>query len=605
MRLNLAAYILCFGYLFACSEPSVRVHASENEEDLHGDETRGVSLKQFGAANADNNPPQIELLNITAGGELNSGSLAGRCFDDFGVQVVQVKYDDSDFIEAEGGIEWKFELPQKNLSWRQGSVHRVSVRCIDTSDNISKVVDLLVRQGPRRDIDGDGFSDLVFGSPTSSLSKSREDIRNKAEAGSLYIILGKVKGFGSLATTTADVDSVILGEGAFFHFGSEISIGDFNGDGLADIAASEPDFDAGKGRVSITLGQKSLPIEGKLSDYAAQFINGHSNTGSLGRAIATSDINNDGFDDLIVSQSSSPGRVFILQGGESSIAYGLNSLGTSYAVTTLIGTTSSFGHVLVSCDIDRDGTNDVIVGEPNSSGGGRLFVFSGSPSGLQREAKYIVSANDKLEVFAQEIVCGDFNGDFLNDLAISLGAHNSDDKGKVIVLSGEVWSEVGQIDVNVAITRRQALILTGKEKTEFGSSLAIADFDRNGMMDLIVGAPAYDSGRGRTYIFEGFSDFFRIKKTTRQRTTAFFTGSDTGEGLGTAIAAEIDYNHDGQPDLILGSPKFSSNPNAMLGRIYVIYSPLGGFSADAQVGAIADGIITGDTPGLSIGRKFP
>lgn len=607
MRLHqlvlLTGYFLC-----ACSEPAKHEASGDRDdaEDLADQDVLEMALTS--SNEPDINIPSLEVYNARSGGELSSGFLVGRCLDDRGVQLVQVSLDDGDFIDAEGGVEWRFELPQESRSWRLGSVHRISIRCIDTAKNVSTPNHFLVRQGPKRDVNGDGFADLVFGTPNAPLPNWLEDGRRQDGTGRLYLVLGKHRGFASNAVTSDRADSIILGDRAFHHFASQIAIGDINADGFADIAASEPDFDGGRGRVSILLGQKSWPGEGRLKEYAAQFINGHSTTGSLGKSLVISDVNNDGFDDLLVGQSSSPGRVFVLPGGGSGVANGLSSLGTANAVSTFIGTTATFGSSLTSCDIDRDSIRDIVVGEPKHEGGGRIYIYAGAVKDLKTDSKYVITASNRADIFGTEMVCADFNGDLINDLAISLlpnHASDSQTKGKIVIISGELFGSQAEIDLNAAIARRHAVVLTGKSKSGFGLSLGLADFERDGITDLIVGAPYHDQNRGRAYVFNGNADFFRIQKTTRQRTTAFFSGLEVGESLGTAVSGGGDYNHDGQADLVLASPAYSLNAQQRLGRIHVMYSPIGGFSADALAPAIADMTITGDAAGLGVGQEIP
>lgn len=602
MRTPFLVFLLAAYATAACKEESVMLPQDDEDGELIEDSDALALAPQLN----DRRLPVVQVGNIVTGGELHAAKVVGSCLDDEGVQSVEVKVDDAPYAPAEGTLAWSFALPRGDGAWRQGAVHAISVRCLDMSGNASVTANLVVRQGPRRDVNGDGFPDLVVGAPSAPQRDHRDEGRGFEAAGRLYLVFGKAQGLGSIGPSTERADSVVYGDGAFWRLGTAVALGDFDADGFADVVASEPGFDGGKGRVVVIAGRPGLSSEATLGELEAQLVSGHSTTGSLGAELAVADFNDDGFDDLAIAQSSSPGRVFVFLGSEQGLGGGERRLTTRNADTTLIGTSPRFGASLSGFDFDRDGLADLGVGEPGAAAGGRISIYSGTPAGLGRSVRHVLYYDHDEEAFGERVVLGDFDGDLTTDVAatVASGAPDSAD-GRVIVVSGKTLAGAAELDVGKAVELRRAVVLTGKAGTSFGRSLAATDLDRDGASDLVIGAPAHDNGRGRVYVFEGDERFFSVKATTKQRIDAHFSGSDAAEQLGSAMGVGVDFNHDGQPDLVLGSPRYSAQTRQRLGRIYVLYPTSGGFVATAMAGTVADGAMSGDEAGLSLGAALP
>jgi len=174
----------------------------------------------------------------------------------------------------------------------------------------------------------------------------------------------------------------------------------------------------------------------------------------------------------------------------------------------------------------------------------------------------------------------DFNGDGRADLAVGMpdwdgfddaDAERVSNVGAVLVMWGgrarvqETTITPGEVDPQ-GRTRRGA---------RFGTSLASADFDRDGFADLAVGSPLEDRSDGPpmgvVYLYYGSSSGLGARQ-------AVLTAGDL-RGFGAALVAE-DLTGDGWPDLAVGAP-FTAVAGASTGfetgEVAVLHGSAAGF----------------------------
>ena len=165
------------------------------------------------------------------------------------------------------------------------------------------------------DVNGDGIADLIIGSPQYGPNAG-----DQKGPGRVYVVYGKAAGAKSdinLASLSPSDGFVITASdsSADAMFGNGTSVGDFNGDGIDDIAIGAPLADVkgmiNNGAVYIVYGQQG-GYSGTVSVAAAYWgdrsanstnvtyeQNGNANSGSmLGVNVALSDLNGDGQADL-------------------------------------------------------------------------------------------------------------------------------------------------------------------------------------------------------------------------------------------------------------------------------------------------------------------
>lgn len=214
-----------------------------------------------------------------------------------------------------------------------------------------------------RDVNGDGFSDLLVGATGGTVAPGR-----------FFIYHGSSMGVRATADRTiSSSDPIGSGFGAVVH-----GAGDVDGDGYGDVVVTASRFSSSTGRVYIYRG-----TAGGVGALSAT-INGLEGTnGEFGAAVAAgSDFNADGYADLAVGApgvEANTGRVYVFLGG---------AMGLSPAPAAMLragdAISGRLGEALASPgDVNGDGYPDLIVGAPAADGNtGAVFVYYGSSTGV-------------------------------------------------------------------------------------------------------------------------------------------------------------------------------------------------------------------------------
>jgi FG-GAP-like repeat/Abnormal spindle-like microcephaly-assoc'd, ASPM-SPD-2-Hydin/FG-GAP repeat len=230
-----------------------------------------------------------------------------------------------------------------------------------------------------------------------------------------------------------------------------IAVGDFNGDGMLDLALGVPNF------VSVCLGTGNT-----FQWFKCQ--RPPSSAGGIAepRYFAVGDFNGDGMLDLVVINDGSPGTVSVLLGD------GAGGLTTKDNYVT-----GDHPSSLVTGDFNADGKLDLAVttcgADPNCGSPGTVSVLLGDGGG-----NFTLVSSPAVGLSPASVAVGDFNGDGKLDLAV--GNNGSD---TVSILLGD-----GKGSFTLAFSAA-----TGSHP----DSLAVGDFNRDGRLDLVVANSASDS----------------------------------------------------------------------------------------------------------------
>lgn len=484
----------------------------------------------------DATPPLVVVNNLPSAHEgiLESGFIVGTASDDLLLTQVLVSVDGGIFQPAQGTQAWRFIVPS---SWKQGSLHTINVKSVDFAGNSSQVLNFSIRKGKNKDVNGDGLADVavtasffstkigeisifygigvgsynpttramaqttVVGGAGSSFGYAFDlgDVNADGYAdlvsgasyeyggnvGKVYVFYSKGQN-GIAAASYTDAD-VVLTNSAADQLGYSVSLGDVNGDGITDIAASGY---IGSGTVRIYAGSASGVNTTPITSITGPGSN-------FGASLTLGDLNGDGFYDLIVDAntfSTNAGRIYIFH---STGPAGITTTSTASGVALMLtgeAASNNFGINLLSDDINRDGFGDLLVGAPGYAGNqGAAYVFYGSLTGIT--AGTPTAATPKLTGSTAE----GFGG------AFSIGDVNGDGKADIAVGSTSFSGSMGKLSIyhfsGTQISGTPATVILGEAAGDTYGISGFSDLNGDGFADLIAAAQANASSSGKAYVY--------------------------------------------------------------------------------------------------------
>ncbi|MBI5515040.1 MAG: FG-GAP repeat protein [Deltaproteobacteria bacterium] len=339
------------------------------------------------------------------------------------------------------------------------------------------------------DVNGDGYSDLVVGSPNASPG-------GRGGAGTVSVFQGG-------ATGLAVSPSLVLeGSVAYDNLGVAVAAaGDVNGDGFSDVIAGA-DRDAPDGRTQAGSVRVYLGGSGGLSTSPRWAFGGPTAGDFLGNAVSgAGDFNGDGYADVVVgAPKASPmgrseaGSVRVFLGSPFGVA------GSPQIVLDGTSPGDEFGRSIAGTgDLNGDGISDLVIGAPRASRGGRslvgtVSVFLGSVRGISSIPQNVTEGS--LAGFGLGGAvgnAGDCNGDGFSDVII--GARSASPGGRMA--AGTAILYLGS-SVGVAGSPARTLDGAGTEDG-FGADVGnCGDSNGDGLSDIVIGAPgASPGGRNR------------------------------------------------------------------------------------------------------------
>jgi len=238
------------------------------------------------------------------------------------------------------------------------------------------------------DLTGDGVKDLLLGN----------------RGGNSYVVSGT--GVGNIAAAASAVASLVpdLGEGTEGH---EVEMGEVTGDGGVDALLSSASWFGGFGKVYVM----DFPMAGSVPlSMAWAELRGESND-NAGRVVAVGDLNDDGYGDVAVNGSQ---KAYIVLGPVPAGNMDLVDADATWMNNSPVDVLEVVG------DVDGDGKSDLLVGDPEATGGGTgdgLYLVTAAPSGvLTQAAAHFVGGEEVLGVAGGP--AGDVNADGFADILV-------------------------------------------------------------------------------------------------------------------------------------------------------------------------------------------
>jgi hypothetical protein len=419
-------------------------------------------------------------------------------------------------------------------------------------------------------------------------------------------------------------------------------VGDFNGDGLADLAIGAPHADVtgadgvlreGAGAVYLFFGTEAdippvVPVE-TFDGGNGVAILGATAGGRFGWAVASAgDLDGDGLADLIIGApgavregAGATGAALILHGAELGGAAVLDLADATDAAT--LRATTLWGErdgddagisVAGGGDVDGDGFADVVVGARlgeaayASYNGGLSYLVKGGDGGLGPDVSvgeldgtsgFRIEGRAMFDQSGRSVaMLGDIDGDGYADIAVS--AQDASPNG--VAKAGEVYVVLGSpdpVDPSLdpgSLDGNNGFIVEGVLEGGFaGFGLAGAgDVNGDGFQDIIIGAysaPRPDLGPdGAAYVVygtdQGFADRFSLGDLDGSN-GFMMRGPANGDGFGRSVAGIGDVNGDGVDDMVVGA-RYADRARAEGGgEAYVIFGR-SDFGAELDLATLID-----------------
>ncbi len=336
------------------------------------------------------------------------------------------------------------------------------------------------------DIDGDGYKDILIapnfpGSNVLAIVWGRKNANWQALGGSLDLLFG----------VTDYNDACILWASSgrqWINLPQSLATGDINNDGLDDIVAGgytefNPFVGGVAGATTLILGRDkdswscsgggSPPTHDVDADIIAgttgAWLLGSTAGDGVGQSVAVADMNSDGYDDMLIAARS---NIYGVYGKSAAFGFPvlLDAGGASFKINITTNrpaaaTLNNDLNVVAAGDLNNDSMPDVVISNAQA------YVANGAFAG----ATYVLFAPNKTNGWA--------NNTWVSSTPVTM-----------------FLTPVATVYDNFNGTK--GFIAEGAA-LNYAYLPTVADFDKDKKLDLLIGAPGYNTSQGTIYVLHG------------------------------------------------------------------------------------------------------